>query len=65
MIKREKGKHNSDVTVDDFYKYYASKVHNPVSRKVFGDFYRDMFKEFSQIKKYSFCKIDICKHVSK
>ena len=49
MIKREKGKHNSDVTVDDFYKYYASKVHNPVSRKVFGDFYRDMFKEFSQL----------------
>lgn len=49
MMKRTKGKHNSDINTSDIYKYYASKVYNPVSRKVFGGFYRDMFAEFSEL----------------
>jgi len=48
-MKRSKGKNNSDINVEDIYKYYKSKVDNPIDIKIFRKFYKEMFSEFSEL----------------
>ena len=46
---RTKGKNNTDISINDIYKYYSKSVDNPVDRSTFGKFYKEMFNEFSEL----------------